>query len=400
MIERFEALTAFLIAHREVWTPRPFVEQPVSWEASHPAVGAWLRRRTLDELEALEADIHSPLEGAPVELERWRAQSRALSSLSLLDLAPVDALSQPALRFRVPQRKWRQIEAFAAAVDDACGGHRGRIVDWCAGKGHLGRALSVAHGVTTTVVERREDLFASGQKLARRAGASCDFVAADALAPETVSVLEGCGLAVSMHACGALTDSLLRGVCQHRVPVSVSALCCYHFLGREETYTPLSARGQRSGLALTPTLLRLPIFDEVVARPRERLARRREMAFRAGLSLLMKEITGVDRYYSPGNLSPALLKGSFVDFCQRLLARDGVRSPTGVSIAAFEAPGQAYAIRARLLGMARAVFRRPLELWLVLDRALFLQESGRRVALSRFCIREVTPRNLLLSSWL
>jgi hypothetical protein len=42
------------------------------------------------------------------------------------------------------------------------------------------------------------------------------------------------------------------------------------------------------------------------------------------------------------------------------------------------------------------VFRRPLELWLVLDRALYLQEQGARVALGEFCAKHLTPRNIFI----
>ena len=50
----------------------------------------------------------------------------------------------------------------------------------------------------------------------------------------------------------------------------------------------------------------------------------------------------------------------------------------------------------RNLERLRNLFRRPLELWLVLDRALFLEEQGYSVRLGTFCDYPLTPRNLLL----
>ncbi|MNY82370.1 hypothetical protein D3C86_2244270 [compost metagenome] len=44
----------------------------------------------------------------------------------------------------------------------------------------------------------------------------------------------------------------------------------------------------------------------------------------------------------------------------------------------------------------RGLFRRPLEVWLLLDRALYLQEQGYAVRLGTFCDYRLTPRNLLL----
>ena len=50
----------------------------------------------------------------------------------------------------------------------------------------------------------------------------------------------------------------------------------------------------------------------------------------------------------------------------------------------------------RNLELLRGLFRRPLELWLVLDRALYLEEQGFQVTLGTFCATQLSPRNLLL----
>jgi len=50
----------------------------------------------------------------------------------------------------------------------------------------------------------------------------------------------------------------------------------------------------------------------------------------------------------------------------------------------------------RNLELLRGLFRRPLEIWLLLDRALYLQEAGYQVQLGEFCATSLTPRNLLL----
>ena len=50
------------------------------------------------------------------------------------------------------------------------------------------------------------------------------------------------------------------------------------------------------------------------------------------------------------------------------------------------------------LDLVRHQFRRLLELWLVLDRALYLAEQGYRVEVGEFCSRELSPRNLLIDA--
>ena len=64
--------------------------------------------------------------------------------------------------------------------------------------------------------------------------------------------------------------------------------------------------------------------------------------------------------------------------------------------AALEAAGWQRLAQVRNLELLRNLFRRPLEMWLVLDRALFLHERGYDVRMGVFCDYPLTPRNLLL----
>jgi len=62
----------------------------------------------------------------------------------------------------------------------------------------------------------------------------------------------------------------------------------------------------------------------------------------------------------------------------------------------LEAHGWQRLAEVRNLELVRGLFRRPLELWLVLDRALFLSEPRYRVEVGSFCDPALTPRNLMV----
>jgi hypothetical protein len=130
------------------------------------------------------------------------------------------------------------------------------------------------------------------------------------------------------------------------------------------------------------------------------VARRRELAWRLGLDLLLREASGVDLYTQVGSVSSAMLDLPFAAFCERLATRDELSLPPRYDAAKAEAAGWERARLCRALGVVRCIFRRPVELWLVLDKACFLAENGREVALGTFCARAVTPRNLMLVSHL
>ncbi|HIF9123365.1 TPA: methyltransferase, partial [Photobacterium damselae] len=50
--------------------------------------------------------------------------------------------------------------------------------------------------------------------------------------------------------------------------------------------------------------------------------------------------------------------------------------------------------------LVRQLFRRPLEMWLVLDRACFMVEQGYQVEIGLFCEKPMTPRNILINAYI
>ena len=144
--------------------------------------------------------------------------------------------------------------------------------------------------------------------------------------------------------------------------------------------------------------LRLTTADEVIARPTIRRRREREHAFRLGLDLLLREASGIDEYQPIPSVPGALVDGSFESFCHTLAQLHDLKLPVNLPIARAERAGWERSKHARGLGLVRGLFRRPLELWLVLDRALAALDAERQVQVFAFCDRHVTPRNLLLLS--
>ena len=153
---------------------------------------------------------------------------------------------------------------------------------------------------------------------------------------------------------------------------------------------------------ILPTALQLLLLlacqDEWVASPRERGSRRRELAWRLGLDLLVRSEKSTQRYTTQGALPRRYFDLSFGDFCRRVSAEASLELPVSWDDAMAERAGRERALQARGLGIFRSLFRRPLEVWIALDRALFIEEAGRQARVGTFCPPSVTPRNLLISS--
>lgn len=379
--DRLRSLGAFLLAHEDLWRPRPFVGDPRPWRARHPEVAAWtdgLDEAAVEHLSEADLDV----DGVPAALRGWARAAAARARVPDFPEGPSGLSPAPNRPPRgVRGRKWAQVHAFGAVALELP--RPRRWLEWCSGKGHLVRALVRTTGVPGVGLERDPALCASGTELGDVA-----FLEADALHPAAGDQLEPGTAAVGLHACGALSDALVRAAAARDVAVLV-APCCPH--KRRGPYTAMSEAGRSVGLTLEKGSLLLAVSGEVVGGARIRRLRRRSLVWRAAFS------AAIGRVYHPlPSLRDAALGGDFRAFVERSAARDGLTLPTGWAPDAALAEGARRVLRARADGLVRAPFRAALELFTVLDRAAYLQERGRAADVLRFCARATTPRNLLV----
>lgn len=392
LLARFEELTDWLSRHRELWAGRPFATLPVSWEVAHPEISEALR--ALDP-EAVERYANDPgdLPDMPEEFCALALEARELSGW-----APVCSLAPPGKPVRgVGARKQRQIQCFSRAAALLAPDGITRWVDWCSGKGHLGRHLGALTSRPVICVEKNPSLCEAGALISEGTDEDVTFLTRDVLLDIAPGFLEPRDGAVALHACGALNQKLLRQAVSVGVRYLVVAPCCYQRIPTME-YQPSSEAATLASLVLDRHSLRLASFDEIAVGPARRVSRRREQAWRLGFDILHRETTGRDEYRPMGSVPRAWLDTSFEEFCRRLAARVKMNIPDGWSPIALEEAGRERSRIASALGLLRGLFRRPLESWLLLDRVLYLFENGYRVSVGTFCDREDTPRNLLIAA--
>jgi hypothetical protein len=348
---------------------------------------AWLLARSENDLESLEPSLDVARETIH---PRLRALVRDGMTLAHLDPLPARSSSPSVARADgVPARKWIQLQSFVPRLVPAT------FVDWCAGKGHLGRTIASLWSRAGTALEIDPALVRAGTALAARERCSLDFRSVDVLDPALdTSIVCGRTL-VALHACGDLGDRALQVATAASATGVAWAPCCFH-RGREG-FAPWSTEGQVLG-PLTRDELRLPTTDETVTSPRTRWQRRTAMAFRLGLDELRGEATGQRAYTSLPSAPSAWLGDGFENFCKRMARQFAVPLPPSPDWDGAERVGRERSARARRLGLVRAAFRRPLEVWLALDRAVWLADHGLDVEVGTFCERAVTPRNVLVSA--
>jgi hypothetical protein len=389
LTEHFLALDRFLSEHQALWRPRPFVQHRLDWEDLHPQLAAWLRGRSLSDAEAAHNDPAAL--AAPAPFPQLAAEAQALCELAEL---PAHDLPAPDSRQQVdvPGRKWQQIRAFAAHLQFRQPARH--WLDWCAGKGHLGRQLA-QDGSALTCLEWDAALVEAGAQLSKRLGIHADHRCQDVLATTCAVQLQPQHTPVALHACGDLHVRLLQLAIAGDIRQLAVAPCCYNRT-QSATYQPLSRVAQASALQLSRDDLGLPLSETVTAGNRERRHRDQSMAWRLAFDLLQRQLRQQDDYLPTPSLPVAWLKKDFASYCRDLAALKQLPEPDKQDWAALERAGWQRLAEVRNLELLRGLFRRPLELWLLLDRALLLEEHGYEVRLGSFCPSQLTPRNLLL----
>lgn len=381
---RFLELQSALNAHQPLWRASPFYVRRPDWCRQWPELADAALRLDDDSLARLNDD--------PAALQAWLAPRLPIAAHleALCDLPPLQARPLPPtdahFDWEIPLRKREQIDAFAAHGPAS----RAPLLEWCAGKGHLGRRMALTDGQAVSSLEIDPTLCRHAARLATRARIAQTVLCADALGADARHQVRD-RTVLALHACGELHRSLVRHAASDGAHSYRIAPCCY-YRGAQEGYRALN---RDAALPLDGGTLRLAVTETITAprRIRQRLAR--DQAWKLGFIALRNAIQG--EAIRPFRPVPSIwLSGDYPDYGRLLAGREGLVLPDHLDWAHWLAVGEQRRAEVRRLELVRHAFRRGLEMWLVLDVALGLEEAGFHVSVGTFCARSLTPRNLLV----
>lgn len=392
--DRWQYLNNWLRKHSDFWRPAPFTRPIPEWTRHWPELAQQVAGFSDDDCQRFENDppaLASVLEPLLPSL----AEMPDLTALpSLTQDSEAQALTLPEVRARdMPGRKRLQSGAFAAAVQPL----HDPVVDWCCGKGHLARTLLCVCDHPVIGYEWDPALVEDGNRLAQKAGDPVTLLCQDVMA-------EGLRLppdvhGVGLHACGDLHRRLIKQAVQQKLPRLSVVPCCFH-LSLKPDYRPLSqtARQWPDCLNITKAELKLAVEETVTAPARVRNQVQTFSQWRLGFDGLQRSIRQVDEYLPVPSHPGWVARGDFEQFCRWAAEKKQLTLPQDVDFAAWADHGARRLAQVRRHDVVRHLFRRPLELWLVLDYARFLEEQGYQVRLGTFCGRNLTPRNILIDA--
>lgn len=391
--KRFFELSEFLQTHQNLWQTRPFHQLPLSWEKHYPHISKWLRNFSEPEIEKY-AECLEEYPNLPQPFYDWVHRGKSLSELASF---PYNKISLPSSYFRgVPGKKQRQIRALCQVLDPLVSKDISSVVDWCSGKGHMGRTWFRLQKTPTTFIEKNEQLCQQGNQFLKKEGISARFLHRDVLRDNLSAELPPQALFLALHACGNLHNQLLKKIFSYQARAFALSPCCYHRIDTE-FYRPLSCAGKKISLKLDQNALCLAMLQENPERPQELKFRRQSMKWRLAFDLIVQEKLGKEKHVSLPSFPRDLLRQPFSEFCQKMIEKNQLSfSLSDSSCEKYLSLGQEKLRIIRGLGLLLNIFRRPLELWLVLDKAMYLQEKEAVCQVGKFCSFADSPRNILL----
>ncbi len=388
-------LDSFLTQHQRFWRFDPFSASRLSdmpWQASDPQLCAWLASLTASQVEHYQhvpEDFQRALNVFLPDLEL------AIKCCELPDLSAFLPDVSSSFETGIPGRKLTQIRAMSAVALTAESGTQ--WLEWCSGKGYLGRMLCLHSQRSVTSIEFQAALCESGRKEAHALGLSSQhFIQADVLADAVNPLLAPSQHAVALHACGDLHQTLLQKTVHYQLAAVTLSPCCYH-LTAEDQYPPLSDAGRVASLRLSRQELRIPLQETVTGGARVKRHRQLEMSYRLGFDSLLREALAHCCYTPIPSIKKSQLAQGFGAFCHWAAEHKQIALPP-CDFSHYADVGEQRFLYMERLSLLQSVFKRPLEMWLVWDKALYLSEHGYQVSVGCFCARHVTPRNILIQA--
>jgi hypothetical protein len=203
---------------------------------------------------------------------------------------------------------------------------------------------------------------------------------------------------VGLHTCGKLALDLIQVSSAQRVPVLVNFGCCYHTLDVSTDLQNISQFAQNNDplwmnkFALTLSCRAHRKMDE-----KDYALKLKVKLFRYAIHILLFDHYETKELVTLGNSSPKLYDESFGVYVFEQFKRIGINPKHTLRELNifFKNPDLQILIERMLAaGLIRNALGRVMELYLLLDRAIFLEEKGYKVEVQEFFDEELSPRNI------
>lgn len=275
-----------------------------------------------------------------------------------------------------------------------------QIIDLCAGMGHMSRLLSGHHQHQCTVVDFDQELLQKGQERLKKHPLTFEpdiqFIKKDVLKDDLSDLFRPQQFSLALHNCGALSVKHLELIKKNPHQHFINVGCCYYKMP-VTGHTNLSAYAQELNLPWTSIALYLSTRAHYQQNINDFETKIQVKKFRYTFHLLLQKM-GVE-IKAVGEVPVRLYRGFFSDYALLKLSEHNIShnySVTDLEDFFNLDQNQNKVWEMILANLIRWQLGRVLETYLILDRALWLEESGIECEVAQIFDEQISPRNLAI----
>lgn len=396
MLEQyFTDIHQFLSRYQDIWQKEVLEQTPLSKRLE--SWGADINHFTTNELLQIENDheiqkIDSEFSGILAEIKELENRLPKFS-FNEIELAG---------NRKISQKKIHEIISLIHLIKNSQF-EISEVNDFGGGVGHLCENISFHLGIPSNCIEKDEKLIQSGREridkyhseLKDKINFKQTLIKANFKIPSRNN-----GLSIGLHACGSLTNYLIDFYLNSRNKYFISVGCCYHkYLAGEQNIFNLSSLAKKLNLELSNHAYTLAAKSGSQITPELFEQRIKVKKYRYSFHFLLERYFNYKDFITLGNYPKHLYQSSFEEYALHFLERLKLNLPTN-EIELFYNDEKLHQKIDFLLkgGVIRGTFGRLLELYILLDRALYLKENGKEVELVELFDSRISPRNIAIIS--
>jgi hypothetical protein len=397
--KRFQEIAEFLQPYQRIWEneimllyPKPLESFPNDWISD---LAQFKNQEDVIKLSRKEVKgfVTNP------SLIEFYQRLEELSQVPTLDkLAPFPEQKNSFLHM-IP-KKQHEIKNLAPFVNHFYQKHGIKnIIDIGGGVGHLAQTLTSHYQLKTTTLDMDPVLQETGRVRFKRNDVSYINVKVDAENESFRSILEPDSLTLGLHTCGPLAVHQIKGSSSSQIKGLINFGCCYEKL--------LPYPESQNISKLSKTLSHPLVFNRFALTLATRAHRKmndkdyelklKVKYYRYAIHFLFHDEYGIESLTSLGNSHPSLYDESFASYALKQF--ETIKIPLKHSTKELDQYYSSEKLQTLIWNMLSAdlirnAFGRVMELYILLDRAIYLEETGYSVQLLEFFEEPLSPRNL------
>jgi hypothetical protein len=402
--KRLREIIDFLKGYQRIWQneimlmyPDPLAGYPMAWLEELASIKDKASMISLERKE-VQGLLHHP------ELLAFYARIEELCRLDQAPALPEIPATNATWLYMVPKKIY-EIRRLGPLIDLVYRKENiGKIVDIGGGIGLLAQTMNNVYHHKVVSVDLDPAMQETGRNRHEKNAKGphkVDYhnikVSADEL--RFINLLDDSTLTLGLHTCGNLANDQMKASARAKSRALINMGCCYHKLVPETQNISSFIQAQEDKFVMSQFALTLASRAHRKMDEKDYDLKEKVKLYRYTIHFLLHDEYGMKKIATLGNSPPRLYDETFGVYALDNLKRIGIgiRHSEEELNAYFNDPARQDLIAKMLVaGLIRNAFGRLLELYIQLDRAIYLEEQGYKSQLLEIFEEPVSPRNIAI----